>query len=360
MGLRDIRQQELADRWIDYGKFGIINAAPRFGKIKVAIKIMEKIKPKTVLIAYPDNKIRDSWLEDFDKFGFSSPSIRFTTFLSLHKYAQERFDLVILDECHLLSDAQMEVCKTLIASQARRCVLGLTGTLSRWTAKGLSEELSLPVVAKYSIEMAIKEGILPDYEINVVRVSLDDRIMNDYNGKRTTEKKKFANYKWVVDKLEREEKPSFHMKLKMIGILQSSIAKRDATIRLIEKFKDERLLVFCGRTEIADSLGIPSYHSKSSEKDVWDDFVGGISKHLAVVKIGNSGVTYLPLNKVIINHFDSNPETMTQRVNRCMSMEYDNPEKKASIWIVCSTEKKEIDWLANSLSMFDKNKIKYI
>jgi len=358
MNIRDVRQDQFADTWIERGMWGILNLAPRFGKIRVAMKIMNKLKPKTVLIAYPDNKIRDSWLGDFEKTDFISPIIKFTTYLSLHKQIDEKYDLVILDEIHLMSEAQIESCKTLL--EANRRILGLTGTLSSWTAKLLKDELSLPVVAKYSIEMAVKEGILPDYEINVVKVPLDDRVMNDYNGKRTTEKKKFANYKWVIDKLEREEKPAFHMKLKMIGILQSSIAKRDATIRLIEKFKDERLLVFCGRTEIADSLGIPSYHSKSSEKDVWNDFIGGISKHLAVVKIGNAGVTYLPLNKVIINHFNSNPETMTQRVNRCMSMEYDNPEKKASIWIVCSTEKKEVDWLANSLSMFDRNKIKYL
>lgn len=360
MSLRDIRQQELADRWIDYGKFGIINAAPRLGKIRISLLIMEKIKPKIVLIAYPDNKIRDSWLEDFDKFGFISPSIRFTTFLSLHKHTQEVYDLIILDECHLLSDAQIEECKALIASQVRRCVLGLTGTLSRWTAKGLSEGLSLPVVAKYSIEMAIKEGILPDYEINVVRVPLDDRIVNDYNGKRTTEKKKFANYKWVVDKLEREEKNSFHMKLKMIGILQSSIAKKNATIRLIEKFKDERLLVFVGRVNIADDLKIPSYHSKSTNKKVWNGFINGDIKHLAVCKMGSTGITFLPLSKVIINYFSSSSEDLTQKILRCMSLEYDNLEKKSIIYIVCSTEYIEEKWLSKALSMFSNDKIKYI
>jgi len=358
MNIRDVRQDQFADTWIERGMWGILNLAPRFGKIRVAMKIMNKLKPKTVLIAYPDNKIRDSWLGDFEKTDFISPIIKFTTYLSLHKQIDEKYDLVILDEIHLMSEAQIESCRTLL--EANRRILGLTGTLSSWTAKVLKDELSLPVVARYSIEMAIKEGILPDYEINVITTPLDNKTLVNYGGKKKTEKTRFANYKWVVDKLEKEEKNSFHMKLKIISILQTSSSRMKATIDLIEKFKEERLLVFCGRTEVADNLGIPSFHSKSSEKQVWEDFVEGRIKHLAVVKIGNSGVTYTPLSKVIINYFDSNPETMTQRINRCMNMEYDNPEKKAVIYVISSTEPVELEWLKKSLAMFDKNKIKYL
>jgi hypothetical protein len=118
--------------------------------------------------------------------------------------------------------------------------------------------------------------------------------------------------------------------------------------------------VFCGVTKIADQLGIPSYHSKKEEKQIFDDFVTGKGKHLAVVKIGNTGVTYKPLNRVIINYFDSNGENLAQKINRCMAMEYDNPEKKAKIYIVCSTEDVEAKWLKKALEFFDKNKIKFV
>ena len=93
---------------------------------------------------------------------------------------------------------------------------------------------------------------------------------------------------------------------------------------------------------------------------MFEDFVNGNINHLAVIKIGNTGVTYTPLNKVIVNYFDSNAENLTQRINRAMSLEYDNPEKKAVIYIVCSTEKKERDWLKKALSMFSDKKIKYL
>jgi len=170
----------------------------------------------------------------------------------------------------------------------------------------------------------------------------------------------FRKYEYVANKLDEQGKPSFHMKLKMISILQQSTAKRIETIRTIVKFFNDRILIFCGRTDIADGLSIPSYHSKSTEKKVWEDFVEGRIPHLAVVKIGNTGTTYMPLNKVIINYFDSNSQNMTQKIMRCMSLEYDNIDKKCIIYIISSNEPTEIRWLNKAISMFSKDKIHYL
>jgi hypothetical protein len=143
-------------------------------------------------------------------------------------------------------------------------------------------------------------------------------------------------------------------------IIQNSVAKLEMTKRLIQKHKDERILVFCGITKIADSLGIPSYHSKKEEKQVFEDFASGKGNHMAVVKIGNTGVTYKPLNRVIINYFDSNAENLAQKINRCMAMEYNNPDKKAQIYIISSDEEVEAKWLNKALEFFDKSKIKFV
>ena len=82
-------------------------------------------------------------------------------------------------------------------------------------------------------------------------------------------------------------------------------------------------------------------------------------KHMAVVKIGNTGITYKPLNKVIINYFDSNAENLAQKINRCMAMEYNTPDKKADIYIISSQENVEEKWLNKALEFFDKKKINY-
>ena len=358
MTLRDKRQKEFAETWLKNGKFGILNLCPRFGKIYTTINIIEKLKPRSILIAYPDNKIKESWKKDFETRGYDDSSVTYTTHLSLKKYTEEEYDLVVIDEIHLLSEAQIEVSKEILFNNKH--ILGLTGTLSKSTEQTLEEELDLHVIANYPIELAIEEGVIVDYQITVVTVPLDNTRKQQYKNKLRTEKQQFDAYGYVIDSLERQGRATMFLRLARMRIIQNSVSKMEKTRELLKKHKDERVLVFCGVTKIADQLGIPSYHSKKEEKEVFDNFVSGKGKHLAVVKIGNTGVTYKPLNRVIINYFDSNGENLAQKINRCMAMEYDNPDKKAQIYIVCSKETVELRWLQKALEFFDEQKIKYI
>ena len=354
--LRDKRQQEFADIWLNNGMTGILNLCPRFGKIYTTINILEKLdKNIDILIAYPDLKIKAAWEEDFKARKYKNPNITYTTHLSLKKHTETHFDLIVLDEIHLLSEAQMEAVNELHCDH----MLGLTGTLSSWTEQTLADELGLSVVATYSIEQAIEEGVITDYEITVITTPLDDITKNNYKGKWKTEKKQFDAYGWVINQLDLKGQNAMFVRLARMRIIQNSLAKLQLTKRLLEKHKDERVLVFCGVTAIADQLGIPVYHSKAGDKETFENFASGEGNHLAVVKIGNTGVTYKPLNRVIINYFDSNGENLAQKINRCMAMEYNNPEKKAQIYIVCSTEDVEKKWLNKALEFFDHNKIKY-
>ena len=257
-----------------------------------------------------------------------------------------------------MSEAQIEVCKDLFSINKQ--ILGLTGTLASDTERTLEEELDIHVVAHYPIEKAIEEGVIVDYEIHVIRVPLDNVVFNDYKGKLKTEKKHYDGISWVINKLQNSGSDTMFMRLARMRLIQSSLAKTNATKALLAKHKDERVLVFCGTTAVADNLGIPSYHNKSKEKEIFEEFAEGEGNHLAVVKIGNTGVTYKPLNKVIINYFDSNAENLAQKINRCMAMEYNTPDKKAHIYIVSTNEPTELKWLQKALEFFDKNKIKYI
>ena len=358
MTLRDKRQKEFADVWLKHGMYGILNLCPRFGKIRTSILALEKLKPKSILIAYPDNKIKESWQSDFHDSGFDDSIVTYTTHLSLKKYANLSFDVVIIDEIHLLSEAQIEVCKDLFDVNGQ--ILGLTGTLSSWTERKLEEELDLHVIAHYPIEKAIEEGVIVDYEIHVIRVPLDNIVYNDYKGKLKTEKKHYDGVSWVINKLQNSGTDTMFLRLARMRLIQSSLAKTNATKRLLAAHKDERVLVFCGTTAVADNLGIPSYHNKSKEKEIFEDFAEGKGNHLAVVKIGNTGVTYKPLDKVIINYFDSNAENLAQKINRCMAMEYNTPDKKAHIYIVSSSEPVELKWLQKALEFFDKDKIRVV
>ena len=361
MTLRDRRQQEFADIFLDNEERGILHLCPRFGKIYCSINILSTYpSDANVLIAYPDSEIKKSWQSDFKKRKYKNKNIVYVTHLSLHKHIETKFDLVIIDEIHLLSDAQIEACRKLFEINFR--ILGLTGTLSYWTERKLEEELDLHVIGNYPIALGIKEKVIVDYEINIVKVNLDDRVKQRFKSKFRTEKKQFDRISWVIKKLEREEKNTMFLRLARMRIIQNSLAKLNKTKELLQLYKNDRILVFCGTINIANSLGIPSHHSKAPVKELFDAFISGKHNvnHMAVVKIGNTGITYTPLNKVVINYFDSNGENLAQKINRCMSMEYDNPDKKAIIYIVTTNEPVELKWLDKALEFFEKDKIKYL
>jgi len=358
MTIRDLRQEEFAKMWLDSDRRKILNLCPRFGKIRTSINILREIKPKTILIAYPDNEIKKAWKADFEELEYDDSNVTYTTHLSLKKLVDHQYDIVIIDEIHLLSEAQIEVCKDLFSNNA--CILGLTGTLAIDTEITLEQELDIHVIGTYTIEKAIEEGVVVDYEIHVIKVPLDNVVQKDYKGKLKTEKKHYDALSWVINKMQYSGADTMFMRLARMRVIQSSLAKTKATKKLLAKHKDERVLVFCGTTKVADSLGIPSYHNKSKEKKIFEDFAEGEGNHLAVVKIGNTGVTYKPLDKIIINYFDSNAENLAQKINRCMAMEYNTPDKKAHIYIISSNETVELKWLTKALDFFDKSKIKYI
>jgi ssDNA-binding Zn-finger/Zn-ribbon topoisomerase 1 len=358
MTIRDERQAEFANTWWNHGKYGILNLCPRFGKIRTTINILKKMdKDGSILIAYPDKKIRESWVEDFEEMNYVNDNVTYTTHLSIHKHSGTEFDIVVIDEIHLLSEAQVGACVDLFSQNDY--ILGLTGTLSKSTKRDLSQDLGLEVLAEYPIEKAIEEGVIVDYNITVIKCPLDDKTLIDFKKGKKTELKQFKAYSYVINKMMYAGGNTMFLRLARMRLIQNSIAKLSETKRLLNNWSDERVLVFCGVTKIADALGIPSHHSKSKDKDAFKKFAEGEGKHMAVVKIGNTGITYKPLNKVIINYFDSNAENLAQKINRCMAMEYNTPDKKADIYIICSTEKVEEKWLNKALEFFDKNKVKY-
>lgn len=355
MTIRDERQEEFAERWLESNRHNILNICPRGGKCKIGINIMKKFDSPTVLICYPDEKIKKSWEEDFLKWNYNNPNIIFTTYLSLYKYRDFRFDLIILDEVHTLSEAQINVCKYLFVFNKQ--ILALTGTLSKETALTLKKELSLNVEAVYSIEQAIKEGVISNYEIEIVKIPLDDKIIQKFKKPRT-EKKQFDALTFIINKLEDGGKDTFFLRLTRMRLIQNSISKLNKTKEFI--IPGERTLVFCGTTKLADSLGIPSFHNKTKDKELFNKFVNGEGEHLALCKIGNTGVTFLPLSRIIFSAFDSNEENFVQKLMRAMSFEYNNPEKITKITIITSNEDVELEWLRKALKGMNKDKIKYI
>ncbi|MFA9239441.1 MAG: DEAD/DEAH box helicase [Candidatus Paceibacteria bacterium] len=354
-------KSEYQDIWSDFfiekGNSGLLHLAPRSGKTRTALKIATKTNCKKVLVVYPDNKIKNSWIKDINDLAFKAETV-YTTYLSLHKHI-DKYDYVFLDEIHQTSEAQRQEIVKLLKINDKWA--GLSGSLSNKTLKELNQYFKAKVIINYTIEQAIKDGLISNYEIHVVSCKLDDKItFKNKKGKLITEKKAIDNYEYVINMLRNQRKSTMFAALGRMRLIQKSIGKINKTKELLEQFKDERVLIFNGLTTTANSFGSLVHHSKNENEEEFVRFTNDKSKfkHLSVVKIGNSGVTFQNLDKIILNYFDSNEENTTQKICRALLLNEDQ-EKTAQIYIVCTNEEFEKKWLQKSLKMFTQSKIYY-
>jgi superfamily II DNA or RNA helicase len=366
---RNTIQQELAQQFMDSGFKSIIYAAPRTGKIKITINCLKKTDK--IVIAYPSVGIKKSWADDFIKWKFKPKNCKYTTYMSFKKL-KESVDVLILDEIHTLSENQVNDVAAYIKKFDIKKVIGLSGTISTETELMLLEKLKLPITVRYSIAQAIEDKVISDYRIEVVTVPLrtikdQEVVWNSPQGKKTFLVSEKGSFDRLTQKIAEMQFSTYvnYKQLKMLRlarvmIIKKSQAKVEATKKLLQQYKDKRILVFAGLTEIADKLGIPSYHSKKEDEVVKDNFLAGRLDKLAIVNKLGVGVTFSSLDTCIVNYFDSNAENMGQRISRITNFDYKNENKCAHIIIVSSNEQVELLWLQKALSFFSPEKIKYL
>ena len=359
---RDLLQKQFAKDFIDKGFYGIMYICPRFGKIRTVLNCLNN--KNKVIIAYPEVNIKKSWVDEFKLLKYKNKRIKYSTYKSFIKLKDE-CDILILDEVHLISENQLKAIKKYITDNNIIKVIALSGTLSERTIQDLNKYLNLKVLVEYSIEQAISDKIITDYKIDIYYTSLSTKknmlIKWDKGEFFTSEKASFDNLSRKIDNciiinnFTRNKIKSF--RLMRMNIIKKSQSKIDLTKQILKKYKGKRILTFSGLIEVADSLGIKSYHSGSIDDTNKNKFINGEINELSIVNKLNTGITFPKLNLAIINFFDSNGENMAQKISRVTCMEYNNLEKIAHIIIISTNEPTETKWLDSALSFFDKNKI---
>lgn len=356
------KQSEIQEEYIDTTvKFfktrnnGYLDLAMRFGKCRTTIEVLKRLYNYdcTVLIAYPDNKLKQTWINEITLWQYDNPNIKFVNFSSIKNYTNFIFDFIIIDEFHSASDNERDYFMEMFGEDTR--VLGLSGTVSKDTKLNWQ----LPLIAKYSTLDGIEDGILADYQITVHFVDLDNKVLiKDSKGKLKTEKQKYNGYTWVIERLKRNGGNIMFTALARNRLSQSSIGKMNYLKKLLKNLEDKRVLVFTGLSKVADSIGIPSYHSKSKDDSNFKAFQEGKENHLALAAMGKVGVTYPQLDCVILINFTYNAEESSQILNRAIKLDYS--DKVADLHVIALNEDPEIKKVKESLSMLDQKKIKYI
>ncbi len=362
---REEIQKEAMQAIVDSSFVGYIDVSPRVGKSKIVIDAMNLMYNKeiSILITAPFNSILESWQKEFIKWKLSKHiNISVINQRSLEKVNLEDYDVLICDEVHSLSSRQLEV----IANQSFLGLLGLSGSVSSDTSKKLRKELDLHCIYEYSIEQAIEDGIIADYEILLVPIALDNKVAYIEAGNKakrfmTTEKKnydyltksfdKFRALAWKRKELE-PVKMSFASK--RANLIYTSKTKIEATKKILAKL--DRTLVFTARTKVAEELGDKSYHSKSTEDTLTQFFNEEFSK-LGVCEMTNMGITFPNLKVGVFHQLRSSEESAIQKVLRMCNLEED---VIAKIIIVYYENTKDEEWVIKATTPFDPNKVKKI
>jgi superfamily II DNA or RNA helicase len=331
---------------------GLIDISPRVGKSKIALDCISKFPDDKILITAPFNPILESWEEEFIKWKFDNTNIKLINQRSLSKENLSYYDKIICDEVHTLSEAQL----TLLVPHKDK-ILGLTGSLGNQTKKELRYWLGLKPIFTYSIEQAINDGIISNYQIILHYVTLDKIKSNiEYGTKkdiRTGNELQAYNYysnKFENMKFLRLHLPKMMMAGKRSEIIYNSVNKLKKTIEL--KRKSKRCLIYTTRTSIADKIS-KSYHSKS-EEDNLESFASNKIKKLTVCQMVSMGVTIKNLKHVIVHQLQSSEEMSMQKFLRAMNLE---DEKIATIEIVVLKNTQDENWVSSAIKWIPKEKI---
>lgn len=347
--IREQIQSEITGAIRKYNK-GIYHVSVRVGKTLAALKSIEE--GSKVLITYPRVIIKKSWLSDMDKFKdkINNFTPTFTTFSSLKKEIGKKYDTVIIDECHKLSEANLNYLTTIKANK----IVMLTGTLNYKTVKKLSER-GLQVVYRFGIEEAIKKGLVKDYRITIKMIDFNHKDKAEYDRLESTVNfweseigNEDSKYPMVVRKIKLTQALS-----KRANFLYVSSDTINATKSLLEK--DKKTLIYAYRTDIADMLTNDVYHSKNKDEPLIDEFKESASGHLATVNSIDMGVTIKNLHNVIFQAYDSNTENFQQKMGRSLLEQYTGDI--SNIIVMCMYGTRMEDWLMKALASLDNNKI---
>ncbi len=293
----DVRT-EIQREWLaaPFYFFKVINWATSVSKTLPALK---KIESKKTLIVTSQTFHQNNWRKEAVKWDIDLSTCVFCCYNSLHKYI-DTWELIILDECQRFPDSWSELLPQFDFNE----LLMLSGTITTDTKKKMYN-IGKPQFSVITPEDAVEWGILTEPEINVIWLNLDNSNKNQIFIKGKDKKKKTTTceyweyqktYKW----LKSDKRPNLHIKcteqewlglheemmvwikdqaiktkseilwtrLKLMGNERKSFLaslKTKYVQRLLDKLKDERVVVFANSIDQAMIFDKDAVHSKNKD-----------------------------------------------------------------------------------------------
>lgn len=326
-----------------------------YGKTKIALNLLNKYKPESILIVVPRLVLIQNWKEEFKKWGMVSmlKNVTFTTYVSFPKkyLTKEHWGYIVFDEAHHLS----ERCRDAISESENvtfdRCTL-LSATVNRNLKAELPYIFKDLYTFKISMKEAIKEEVLPDPKIILVPLYLDntnpcyeiikgnkrskvvirDTFINRFkykNEKRKviiscTQKQYYedmeAFIRWCKTRMCVEAFKNLYLQRCGARNKWLSDQKTFYVQKILEALKDKRTLTFCNG--ILHTMALGQYCINSSNKkdsDIFlNDFNQGKINHITACNILDEGCNLTDCQYGIFAMLNSSERMVIQKLGRLL------------------------------------------
>jgi len=327
----------------------IISAGTGVGKTLLALKKADSLEVAEVLVVVPKLAIIDTWKQEIIKWKIKDTvKFTFTAYNSIHKYVRHRWDLVIFDEAHHITERVMDIIREMWFDN----LICLSATMKREVTSSL--KILFPNIKTFRLPLseAIENGILPDPKIFLIPLRLNAVDKNECiikNPKARIEKIiEFSKRKFYRDKktkyiipctevqynLDMDEQVEWYKRLAMGGNnVMKTIWLRKAGIRLkwlankktsyvkalLVYLKQYRTLTFCTDISQAEELGKNAIHSKKKNyQEILDKFNTKLIKHITGVNILNEGLNLTDCQIGIFAGINSSETMQIQKFGRIL------------------------------------------
>lgn len=331
----------------------LIELPTGMGKTLVALNILDRHYKENynILIVIPRNVLINSWKEEFKKWEMEDylSNVTFTTYVSLPKH-EGKWDMIIFDECHHLS----ERCREALTNfNIDRAVL-----LSATVKKEMKDEFNeiFDDIYKYKVRMkeAIENEVLPDPRVFLLPLTLNtslptEVIIKNPKGKSPIIETSWANrwsyikqkvYKvkiycsewqyyqdldsqieWFKNKYMRSRNDVYKSKwLRLAGDRLKWLSdKKINTIKSIkEHCKNERTLIFCNSIEQTEIIGNCINSKLKQSIDNLDRFNKGKINQISAVNMLNEGCNLTNCRIGVYGNLNSSEIIVKQRLGRIL------------------------------------------
>jgi superfamily II DNA or RNA helicase len=356
MTKKDEVQEKIRTQILENEFKGIVLSSVRSGKTRIllnCVKTQTYFENPRVLILYPNVDIKVSWENEQELIGFK-PNITYCTFASIHTQLDKEYDIVLVDEAHLLGEEnQLPMCAEIV--KKHKCAILASGTFSSDTMYNIIFHTGFKLIVNYPTEKAIEDGLVSDYKVFIHSYNVDNTIKKQY-GKA----KKWQNTELgELNRMERNIMFASNERLKMFHSLErmrfinTCDSLKNAVSNWISENQNKRFLMFCADSKISEYYGLPTYNSKSNNDSNLGEFQIGRINQLVLVKKAAQGVTFPNLDTVLITAINSNNEVFEQMLGRSLLKDTD----EAKIHVFVSNMDFQIKWMNKALIKVPSQKI---